>query len=195
MRPHLRPSLVLASASPQRRAILARLGVPFEVRPTGVPELASGEPEQVAVENALRKARAALQPGSELQAGAGQLVLGVDTLVELDGRIYGKPPDERAARQTLRALAGRTHTVISGLALIDGEGERTVLAHTAVRFRAISEPLLDWYLASGEWRERAGGYAIQGMGAALVLAIEGDYENVVGLPLAALLDACPGLLP
>jgi septum formation protein len=183
-----RPRLVLASASPQRRAILARLGVAFEVRPSGAAELLHGEPEQVAVENALRKARAALDPHRE------ELVLGVDTLVELGGRIYGKPASEREARETLRALSGATHTVISGLALLQGAQEHTALARTSVSFRALDPSTIEWYLATGEWRERAGGYAIQGAGAALVHEISGDYENVVGLPLATLLDLRPDLL-
>lgn len=183
-----RPTLVLASASPQRRAILARLGVEFEVRPSGARELASGDPFAVARENALRKARAALDPARD------ELVLGVDTLVQLDGRIYGKPADERAARATLSALAGETHTVVSGLALLEGEHERTAVASTRVRFRDLATATIEWYLSTGEWRERAGAYAIQGVGAALVREIAGDYENVVGLPLAALLDLHPELL-
>jgi septum formation protein len=185
-----RRPLVLASASPQRRAILDRLGVDFEVRPSGIPELAAGEPEQVAIENALRKARAVRDPARE------ELVLGVDTLVVLDDRIYGKPADEDAARRTLQALAGRTHTVLSGVALLgdEGGGERSAVARTAVRFRDLAPEAIDWYLATGEWRDRAGAYAIQGVGAALVRGIQGDYENVVGLPLALLLDLLPDLL-
>jgi septum formation protein len=179
--------LVLASASPQRRAILERLGVIFTVRPADVAELEQGEPTEVALENALRKARAVHV------TGARETVLGVDTLVALRGRIYGKPPDESAARETLRALAGSTHTVVSGLALLSGEQQRVAVAQTQVAFRELSDELIDWYLASEEWRGRAGGYAIQGIGAALVREIHGDYENVVGLPLATLLDLCPEL--
>jgi septum formation protein len=180
---------VLASASPQRRAILDRLGVSFTVRPTETQELAAGDPAEVAVENALRKARAARIPG------VCEVVLGCDTLVALDGVIYGKPGDERAARASLAALSGATHEVVSGVALlVEGEEERTAVARTRVRFRVLGEDLLDWYLATGEWRGPAGGYAIQGAGAALVLAVEGDYENVVGLPLATLLDLYPQLL-
>jgi septum formation protein len=162
--------------------------VGFEVRPTGVEELADGDPEAVALENALRKARAAADPQRE------ELVLAVDTLVELEGRIYGKPPDRHAARETLRALSGATHTVIGGLVLLDAGDERTGVARTSVSFRELTASTIDWYLATGEWRERAGGYAIQGAGAALVREIVGDYENVVGLPLAALLDLHPALL-
>jgi septum formation protein len=179
---------VLASSSPQRRAILSRLGVQFTVRPTETRERATGDPGEVAAENALRKARAARIPG------VSELVLGCDTLVSLDGVIYGKPVDERAARESLAALSGATHEVVSGIALLVGDEERTALARTAVTFRVLGQDLLDWYVAMGEWRGRAGGYAIQGAGAALVQAVEGDYENVVGLPLATLLDLYPQLL-
>jgi septum formation protein len=175
--------LVLASRSPQRRAILGQIGVDFEVVLPDVEELSEGEPAALVVENALRKARAV----------PGELVLGVDTTVALDGRVYGKPRDAAEAEAFLRALSGRTHDVHSGIALIEGGVERTAAACTAVRFREIDEPTLAWYLESGEWRERAGAYAIQGRGAALVEGIDGDYLNVVGLPLATLLELKPSL--
>ncbi len=170
--------------------MLERLGVAFTVRPSEVQELDRGDPEEIAQENALRKARAASR------TGANETVLGCDTLVALGGVIYGKPPEERAAREMLRALGGATHEVLSGLVLLlpaEG-GVRSAIARTAVTFRTLTEDLLDWYLATGEWRGRAGGYAIQGAGAALVRSVEGDYENVVGLPLATLLDLYPELL-
>ncbi len=181
--------LVLASASPQRRAILERLGVSFTVRATDVEEIEQGEPEQVAVENALLKARAANT------AGGQEAVLGVDTLVALGTRIYGKPASEHEARETLTALCGQTHTVFSGVALLSGDREQVELARTKVVFRECSEELIDWYVASGEWRGRAGGYAIQGIGAMLVREIRGEYENVVGLPVATLMDMAPELFP
>ncbi|HTC58858.1 MAG TPA: Maf family protein [Solirubrobacteraceae bacterium] len=181
--------LVLASASPQRRAILERLGVSFTVRATDVEEIEQGEPEQVAVENALLKARAAHT------ASAQETVLGVDTLVALGTRIYGKPADEHAACETLAALRAETHTVLSGIALLRGDREQLGLARTEVVFRQCSEELIEWYVASGEWRGRAGGYAIQGIGAVLVREIRGDYENVVGLPVAKLMDMAPELFP
>jgi septum formation protein len=185
----VRHPLILASASPQRRAILERVGVPFEVRPTHVPELERGDPAAVAAENALRKACAASRREQP------EVVLGVDTLVALDGRIYGKPRDEHEARATMRALSGATHRVLSGVALLLPGGERrTAVAATAVTFRPLDEELIDWYVAAGEWRERSGGYAIQGKGSVLARAIEGDFQNVVGLPLAALLDLYPELL-
>jgi septum formation protein len=175
--------LVLASRSPQRRAILEQLGVDFTVVPADVDEATSGEPHQLVVENALRKARAV----------EGARVLGVDTDVALDGHVFGKPADEAEAEAQLRRLAGRTHEVWSGIALLTDGAERTATALTRVRFRPLEEPDLRWYLASGEWRDRAGGYAIQGRGAALVEAIEGDFWNVVGLPLAELLRLAPDL--
>lgn len=185
----MRP-LILASRSPQRRAILTQLGVEFEVVVPEVEELESGPAEEIAVENARRKAAAV---AGDLGAGDAY-VLGVDTVVALDGEIYGKPGDAGEARRTLRALSGRRHTVVSGLCIVAGEALATGLARTGVQFRELDEALVAWYVASGEWRERAGGYAIQGRGAALVAAIEGDYSNVVGLPVSALLDLAPGLL-
>ena len=147
------------------------------MRPADVEELAAGDPVAVAIENARRKR----------EAVGGERTLGVDTLVALDGRIYGKPADADEARATLTALAGRTHEVVSGLAL----GDRTTHAITRVTMRT---GLVDWYLPHEEWRGRAGGYAIQGRGAALVREIAGDYLNVVGLPVAALLDLAPEVL-
>jgi septum formation protein len=183
-----RAPLVLASASPQRRAILERLGVSFEVRPADVQERERGEPREVALENARRKAQAALR------ASRKEFVLGCDTIVCLDGTIYGKPADEAAARRTLLALSGNTHEVLSGLVLLIAGEERAAVARTAVTFRELDGALLDWYLATGEWRGRSGAYAIQKAGAALVRAIEGEAENVVGLPVATLLDLYPQLL-
>jgi septum formation protein len=186
------PALVLASRSPQRRAILERLGVAFTVRATDVAELVDGDPERVARENALRKARAALRPG------VVEAVLGCDTIVVLDGVIYGKPPDEPAARATLTALGGRTHEVISGLALLLADGrsevvERVAVARTRVTFGPIDEELLDWYVGTEEWRGRSGGYAIQGAGEKLARKIDGEVENVVGLPAAVLREIYPEL--
>jgi septum formation protein len=180
--------LVLASRSPQRRAILESLGVPFELRPVDVIEEAEGVPLAVASENALRKAVAG-------KAARDEVVLGVDTLVAIGLDIWGKPPDEAAARDTLRRLAGRTHEVVSGVALVGPDGVvRAATATTRVTFRPMDEQTLDWYLSSGEWRERAGGYAIQGRGGALVERLEGDYLNVVGLPVGTLLGLWPDLL-
>jgi septum formation protein len=184
--------LILASRSPQRRAILETLGVAFELRPVDVVEIGEGLPREAARSNALAKARAAAAEGDP---AADELVLGVDTIVTLDHDIYGKPRDPDHARGTLRALSGVTHNVISAIAIIPAHGtERVGVATTAVTFRRLDEPTLAWYVASEEWRERAGGYAIQGRGAALVERIEGDYTNVVGLPVVLLLELLPDLL-
>ena len=175
--------LTLASRSPQRRAILEQLGVDFTVVHPDVEEETSGEPRRLVVENALRKARAV----------EGERVLGVDTDVVLDDEVFGKPADEDGAATLLRRLSGRTHEVWSGIALCAEGSERTASAVTRVRFRPLEEPDLRWYLRSGEWRDRAGGYAIQGRGAALVEAIDGDFWNVVGLPVPELLRLAPDL--
>jgi nucleoside triphosphate pyrophosphatase len=182
------PPLILASRSPQRRAILEQLGIPFLARAPDVQELDAGPPAEVAVENAYRKAAAVSS------AGVGDRVLAVDTVVCIGARMYGKPADEDQACSTLRALSGRRHAVIGGVCLIQGGRWRTAASTTLVDFRALNDAIIDWYLASGEWRGRAGGYAIQGRGAALVASIQGDYLNVVGLPLATLLALAPELL-
>jgi nucleoside triphosphate pyrophosphatase len=180
--------LVLASRSPQRKAILEQLGVAFTIAVPEVIERESGPPAEVALDNARLKAR------TIADRRADAVVLGVDTVVSCGDRLYGKPETREEARATLRELSGVRHIVVSGLCLIGDGRERTATASTAVRFRALWDALLDWYLDSGEWRERAGGYAIQGRGAALVASIEGDYLNVVGLPVTALLELEPGLL-
>ena len=172
----IRP-LVLASASPQRRAILAEAGFEFEVRSADVDEESEGDPAEVAERNARRKATAVRAP----------LVLGADTVVALDGRIYGKPADEAQAREYLGALNGRTHEVIGAIALArDGEVVAAAVETTRVRFKASDEATLAAYVATGEWEGRAGGYAIQAGGRGLVERIDGDYLNVVGLPLERL---------
>jgi nucleoside triphosphate pyrophosphatase len=147
------------------------------VRPANVEEAEHGDPAEVAERNARRKAAAI----------AGSLVLGADTVVALDGRIYGKPRDAAQAREHLGLLNGRTHEVVGGIALArDGEVVATAVEVTRVTFRRSDDATLDRYVASGEWEGRAGGYAIQGDGGALVERIDGDYLNVVGLPLERL---------
>jgi septum formation protein len=177
-----RRPLVLASRSPQRRAILEQLHIAFEVLVVDVDEIAQGDPVEVARANALRKAEAAAAQRPE------DTILGVDTIVALDGEIFGKPPSAEAAATTLKRLAGRTHEVVSGLALVRSGNPQVVHEVTKVAFRALDDDLIRRYVETGEWLERAGGYAIQGRGAGLVRAISGDYLNVVGLPVAALLD-------
>ena len=186
------PELILASSSPQRKAILEQLGVQFRIVVPAVEELADGPPEALVLENAHRKAAAAVA-GLGLSDSA-QPVLGVDTVVALGPQVYGKPKDRGEARATLEALAGRTHRVLSGVCLIAGGKAHTAAAVTTVAFRFLDAATLDWYLDSDEWQGRAGGYAIQGRGAALVERIDGDYLNVVGLPVTTLLDLYPSAL-
>lgn len=188
-------TLVLASASPQRRAILDGLGIAHVVRPTHVEELEDGDPHALAAENARRKAaagRAALAPDER----GHSLVLACDTVVALGGRAYGKPAGEAEARAHLVALAGRTHEVLGALAVAAPGGrvlEQTDV--TRVTFAPLTAPQIAAHIACGEWQGRAGGYAIQGAGAALVERIEGDYLNVVGLPVHALRALVTGLVP
>jgi septum formation protein len=186
------PHLILASASPRRRELLGALGVEFEVVVPDVEEVCDGAaPADLVVENARRKARAVAAG-----AGEGALVLGVDTDVALDGRLIGKPADERGARARLEALAGRTHEVLSGLALLaSGPGaeasERVAVERSWVTFAPLGTPAVDRYIASGEWRDRAGAYAVQGLGSMFVARVEGDLSNVIGLPLQRLLELLP----
>ena len=184
--------LLLASTSPQRRAILEQLRIPFEVEPPRYVEegRAAADPVELVRAHAREKARS-------VGAGAGERpVLGVDTEVLLDGVVFGKPGDAAGAERMLEALAGRTHVVVSGLCLFTPGWEVVEHESTAVRFRPLTPRDLARYVASGEWVDRAGAYAIQGLGASLVEAVEGDYLNVVGLPAALLVrllaDRFPG---
>jgi septum formation protein len=145
------------------------------------------------LENARRKARAGVELAGA-GAGEGALVLGVDTDVAVDGRLLGKAAGEADARERLETLSGRVHEVLSGVVLIDGATERSGVARTEVRFRALEASEIDLYLASGEWKDRAGAYAIQGLGSILIEEMHGDFSNVVGLPIALLLQLEPNLL-
>jgi septum formation protein len=181
--------LVLASRSPQRREILARLGIEFEAVTPEIEELREGEPELIVVENGRRKAHSVNRPDV--------LVLGCDTEVVLEGQLLGKPGNVGEARAYLARLSGRQHEVLSGLVLVGrGEGqERSGVARSSVTFHRLSAEEIERYLRSGEWRERAGGYAIQGLGATLVAGVEGDVANVIGLPVSLLLELAPELEP
>lgn len=185
------PPLLLASTSPQRRAILEQLGIPFEaVAPEYHEHDAPGaSPVELVREHALGKAR------SVAAEAAGRPVLGVDTTVVLDGRSFGKATDAAGAAEMLRAFSGRTHEVVSGLCLRTPDWELVEHETTAVAFRALTERDIAAYVASGEWDGRAGAYAIQGLGARLVERIEGDYLNVVGLPAALLVRLLAARFP
>jgi septum formation protein len=167
--------LLLASTSPRRREILKQLRIPFDVV---APRYSETEEDPVA--HALGKAR------SVLDEAGGRPVLGCDTEVVCADRVYGKPAGPAAAEEMLESLAGRTHDVVSGLALLTPAWEEVRREVTRVDFRGLTPRDIARYVASGEWEGRAGGYAIQGQGAALVERIEGDYLNVVGLPVSLL---------
>jgi septum formation protein len=170
------PPLVLASTSPQRRAILEQLGLPFEVVAPRYEERGDDP-----LEHAVGKARS-------VEGAADQPVLGVDTVVICDGQVLGKPGSEGEAERMLEVLGGRTHEVVSGLCLRTLAWEEARTETTRVEFRPLTPRDLAAYVASGEWEGRAGGYAIQGRGAALVRRVEGDFLNVVGLPAALLVE-------
>ncbi len=178
------PPILLASRSPQRRAILTQLRIPHEIATPAYEErdeLAPGsEPRELVREHARGKAESVL-------VGAGERpVLAVDTTVVLDGELYSKPADATEAERMLEALAGRTHEVVSGLCLRTHAWEELHEETTRVTFRPLTARDIAAYIGANEWRERAGSYAIQGLGAGLVERIEGDYLNVVGLPAALL---------
>jgi septum formation protein len=175
--------IVLASASPQRRAILEQLGVEFRVEPPDVEELSEGDPEHLVVENARRKAKAV----------KGDFVIGCDTDVVLDGEVLGKPADAEEARGYLDRMSGRAHTVMSGLVVVEDGEERSGLEKTTVVFKDLSKTEKERYVKFGEWEGRSGGYAIQTLGSSLVERLEGSVSNVVGLPVGLLAELAPAL--
>jgi septum formation protein len=179
--------LVLASRSPQRRLLLRQMGVPFRVVVSAHDEdHHHGDPVRTVEANARGKAEEVL---ARVRLRPGELVLGVDTVVVLGRRVLGKARDRGEARTYLAALAGRRHEVYSGLHLLSRERSFTGHAVTGVTFRPLAPADIDAYVASGEWRERAGAYAIQGLGSTLVAGVDGDYFNVVGLPVPLLVEA------
>ena len=179
------PPILLASISPQRRAILEQLRIPFDVvepryeeRPAN--RAKGSDPSAVVTEHARGKARSVIDMAEE------RPVLGVDTAVVVDGEVLGKPSEAGEAEAMLERLSGRTHEVVSGLCLCTAAWEELEHEVTTVTFRDLTARDLAHYVGSQEWEGRAGGYAIQGLGASLVERIDGDYLNVVGLPAAVL---------
>jgi septum formation protein len=179
------PPILLASISPQRRAILEQLAIPFDVvkpryRETPANRAEGSDPLSVVLSHSRGKASSVADTAGE------RPVLGVDTVVVVGGAVLGKPADAAEAEAMLERLAGRTHEVVSGLCLLTPAWEELAHETTRVTFRPLTARDLAHYVGSGEWEGRAGGYAIQGLGASLVERIDGDYLNVVGLPAALL---------
>ena len=189
----MRPRLILASASPRRRELLARLGLPFAVRVPAVDErpLPGEVPEALVRRLALAKARAvaAQEPGA--------LVLGADTLVVLEGEVFGKPAGREEALAMLGRLSGRTHEVLTAVAVAGPRGEEALVQRSRVTFRALCPGEAAWYWSTGEPADKAGAYAVQGSGAVFIRRLEGSPSGVMGLPLCetAVLLAAHGLDP
>jgi len=191
--------LVLASASPRRRELLSQAGFSFEVHPTQIPEdpIPGENPVAYVTRLAREKAEAVYAEitkaaASEQRASAALQVLGADTTVTLDDQILGKPADSADAARMLRLLSGRTHRVITGVALVTANSTEVASETTTVQFLALSDEEIAAYIATGEPMDKAGAYAIQGHAARWIPRIDGDYFNVVGLPIAlvsALLEA------
>jgi septum formation protein len=173
--------LILASASPRRMDLLREAGYLFDVEPAHVDEseLPSERPREYVLRVAAMKARAiaARHPGD--------LVLAADTTVVVDGEMLAKPADDADARRMLGLLSGRTHDVLTGVVLVRAGLESSAVVDTRVRFRPLTAADIDWYVASGEPRDKAGAYAVQGLASRFVEEIQGSYTNVVGLPVAA----------
>jgi septum formation protein len=178
-------ALVLASASPRRKDILSQLGLRFRVEPSGVDEPAADgrDPSAYALALASGKAEAVAK-----RLDGDEVVLGADTIVVVDADVLGKPLDDDDARRMLRSLADREHAVITAVALRGVSVSASVAVRTGVVFRALDDATIDGYVATGEGRDKAGGYAVQGMGAGLVREVRGSYSNVVGLPAVETLE-------
>jgi septum formation protein len=176
------PRLILASASPRRRELLAQAGFSFEVLPAHIPE--DPLPDEDAIAYVVRLAREKAQAVYKELGDSDAVVLGADTTVTLDNHILGKPEDDADAARMLRMLSGRTHRVITGVAVVHATATEVAAEVTAVRFLTLSDEEIAAYIATGETMDKAGAYAIQGRAARWIPRVEGCYFNVVGLPLA-----------
>lgn len=175
--------VVLASASPRRHELLSKIGVSFTVREPDIDESPNDDESPAAYVRRLASAKAAA-----ISASADELVIAADTTVDLDGQILGKPVDERDAAAMLHRLSGRTHRVHTGVSVRRNGTEHVDVCTTLVTFVALDEATVDWYVSTGEPLDKAGAYALQGAGAALVCSVEGSVSNVVGLPLHAVIE-------
>jgi septum formation protein len=178
--------LVLASASPRRRELLAQTGFAFSVRPAQIPEEPHPNEDPIAyvIRLAREKAEAVFREVASEKFAAPQVVLGADTTVTLDNHILGKPADTADAARMLHLLSGRTHLVMTGVAVVTPRTAEVAAEVTAVRFLTLCDREIDEYIATGEPMDKAGAYAIQGLAARWIPRVEGCYFNVVGLPLA-----------
>jgi septum formation protein len=182
-----RQALVLASASPRRAELLRAAGIPFDVVPADVDERQHAEEDAAAYVQRLAAAKAAHVATTH----PGRAVLGADTTVVVDGEVIGKPRDAAEAVAMLERLSGRSHLVLTGVCLIGADGRReTSVASTTVEFRPVTRAEIERYVASGEPMDKAGAYAIQGGAGGFVTRIDGDYDNVVGLPVALIQAMC-----
>jgi septum formation protein len=200
--------LILASASPRRAELLRSAGYTFDVVVADVDEsIRAGESPATYVRRlAAEKSAAALaalkgcattvtrSPVAQGLSPAEPVVLGADTTVVVDGEILGKPRDEADARSMLQRLSGKAHQVLTGVSLRQGAFEAGRVDTTSVGFRALTDEDIAWYIASGEWRDKAGGYAIQGLASRFIPSIDGSYSNVVGLPVASVDELLRSLL-
>lgn len=177
------PDIVLASASPRRSELLARLGIRFHVEPSHIDE--EPLPDETPEEHVVRLSREKAREVAQRESVPGRWFIGSDTIVLRDDTILGKPRDVLDAAEMLRSLSGRSHRVLSGYAVYDRQTDTDVsgVVSTSVRFKELTEQEIAGYIATGEPLDKAGAYAIQGIGAFMVPGIEGSYTNVVGLPL------------
>jgi septum formation protein len=177
-----KPLIYLASASPRRSELLRQIGVAHEIRPVAVDE--SWDPEEVPPEYVLRLAREKSSALWSTLPGEARLpVLAADTTVVLDGEVFGKPGSLEEARSMLGRLSGRTHDVYTAVSVVSERGSGSRVSRSAVSFRELSTREIDWYWSTGEPADKAGGYAVQGLGAIFVTHLAGSYSGVMGLPL------------
>lgn len=180
----IKKKVILASGSPRRKELLTEAGIPFEIDVSDVDETVDGLPAQMVAVLAERKARAVADKKEE------GLVIGADTLVALDDCALGKPVDDDDARRMLRSLSGRTHDVLTGVCVIDAKTGKTLVStvRSGVVFRPATDAEIEDYIATGEHRDKAGAYAIQGLGGRFVAGFEGSRTNIIGLPMERLTE-------
>ena len=190
--PRYRPtvSLILASGSPRRRALLEELGMSFVVHPADIDE--TPFPSERPIDHVERLARG---KAAAVRCAADDVVLAADTIVTIDGDILGKPVDHEHARAMLRRLSGHVHQVLTGVAIRRGDTTETFVEATSVHFDTITDAEIEWYVSTGEPNDKAGAYALQGRGGAFVTSIDGSYDNVIGLPRYRLRQALSAYLP